>query len=434
MQEERALVIGGGPAGLAVAHTLGVHATVLERESEAGGLCRSVVKNGGVFDIGGHSFHTPHPDVFELVDGVLDDGLFRQVRDARVFSHGTLIPYPFQQHFDHLSDPDVVRECEEGLSTVSRDAAEAGDFEQYIIGKFGAGIAKHFMLPYNRKLWARDISKISCEWTSERVAGAKGSKQRFEEVGGKRSPLQPDTLVGYPREGGFQEIFTTLAAKLHDVRFGSNVTRIDPERRLAYTSRGEELSWRLLVSTMPIPELVRLVDGTPIEIVAAADSLEFMSLRVELILVGRQLETELQRIYVADPEIPPHKIALNHNSSDSLRRRDVHAIMAEVSVSAQKNVDVDQIAPLTIDFLRDIEVLRSADDVTWTGHIDVKYAYPVYTHERVGHLERIKAWLAQHDIHTVGRFGNWEYVNSDRCVKMGLDLGAALIDQYELSS
>jgi UDP-galactopyranose mutase len=430
MEETTALVIGGGPAGLAVAHQLSSNVIVLEKERDVGGLCRSITQDGGVFDIGGHSFHTPHPDVFALVDGVLDGGLYRQVRDARVYSHGALLPYPFQQNFDRIPDRDVVRECEEGLAASSGDASGAADFEEYIIRKFGSGIAKHFMLPYNRKLWARDIKRISCEWTSERVAGARGAKESFDEQGGKRKPLQADTLVGYPRQGGFEEIFRAMARDLPDVRVGSEVARIDPERRTVETTRGEVISWKFLVSTMPIPLLVRTIEDIPAEIIRAADLLEYMSLRVELILVGRRLETDIQRVYVADPDVPPHKIALNHNSSDSLRQRPVHAIMAEVSISPEKPVDVDQIAPVTIDFLASLGILESPDDVAWTGHIDVKYAYPVYTHERPALLDTIRSWLTDCNIYTVGRFGGWEYINSDRCLRKGLDLGATLRQRY----
>jgi UDP-galactopyranose mutase len=183
---------------------------------------------------------------------------------------------------------------------------------------------------------------------------------------------------------------------------------------------------------MPLPILVRVVEGTPAEIVALADQLEFMSLRVELLVVGRRLETPIQRIYSADPEIPAHKIALNHNSSDHLRARPHHAIMAEVSLSEEKPVEVEQIAPKTIAFLCQIGVLNSPADIAWQGHIDVRYAYPVYTHQRPEQVSRIKAWLAQHHIYSVGRFGDWEYINSDKCLMKGLTLGRELRQQYPL--
>lgn len=430
MRNVHALIVGGGPSGLAVAYGLQGDTLLLEKEAAVGGLCRSIHHDGGVFDIGGHSFHTPHPEVYELVQQLVG-GLDMQQRDARVYTHGTLIDYPFQRFYDRIPDPEVVRECEEGLRRATGDAAAATNFEEYIIRKFGDGVAKHFMLPYNRKLWARDIKRLSIEWTSERVAAPKGEREKFETAGGQRRPLQPDTVVGYPVEGGFEEIYRAFVPHLPAVEFNKAVVSIDPVTHTATTRDGSRYGWDLLVSTMPLPLLVRVVEGTPDDVIAMADLLEYMSLRVELLLVGRRLDTPIQRIYCADPDIPPHKIALNHNSSDTLRQRPHHAIMAEVSLSPEKpHIDVDQIAPKTIDFLCGLGILRSADDVVWRGHVDVRYAYPVYTHDRPALLHGIKSWMAQHDIHTLGRFGDWEYINSDKCVAKGLRLADELRRRY----
>jgi protoporphyrinogen oxidase len=428
------LIIGGGPSGLSVAYALQGNTLVLEKESRVGGLCRSITHQGGVFDIGGHSFHTPHPEVYELVQELLDGKLFLQERDARVFSHGTLIPYPFQKFFDRIPDPDVVRECEEGLRKARTNGAEPEDFQEYIVQKFGAGIAEHFMLPYNRKLWARDIRKISCEWTAERVAGPKGQEERFLNTGEQRKPLQAGTEVGYPPQGGYEEVYDRLAERVPAVETGTAVAHIDPVARIARTADGREYGWRFLVSTMPLPLLLRIVEGVPEELKQEADRLDYMSLRVELLLTRRPLDTPIQRIYVADPDIPPHKIAMNHNSSDFLRAKPHHAIMAEVSISPEKPVDAAAIAPATIDFLCQVGVLSSPDDIMWTGHVDVTHAYPVYTHERPGIMQSLKDWLAPYDIYTVGRFGEWEYINSDKCVAKGLALGRELRSSYRASA
>jgi len=431
VRDTQGVVVGGGPSGLAVAYALQGDTLLLEKEATVGGLCRSIRHDGGVFDIGGHSFHTPHPEVHALVEDLLEGGLYEQTRDARVYSHETLIPYPFQKNFDRLPDPDVVRACQEGLREVAGGSErEPENFEEFIVQKFGRGIAEHFMLPYNRKLWARDIKKISCEWTSERVAGPKGEKEAFDTKGGTRKPLQSDTMVGYPREGGYEEIYRSFVRHLPAVELEAEVAAIDPVSRTAVTRDGREYGWEFLVSTMPLPVLVRVIEGTPYRIVELAEGLEYMSLRVELLLAGRRLDTPIQRIYSADPDIPPHKTAMNHNSSESLRNRPRHAIMAEVSHSAQKPVEVDAIAPRTIEWLCDLGILESPDDIIWTGHVDAKYAYPVYTHERPGQVAEIKAWLAERDMYTAGRFGEWEYINSDKCVHKGLALGRELRERY----
>ena len=188
------VVIGAGPAGLAFAHRYGGGAVVLESLPEVGGLSRSIEIGDGVFDIGGHSFHTPHREVRDLVTTVMGDALSEQQRDARVWFGGELIPYPFQHHFERLGDRRVVDACR-GHRADPAAVAASRDFEEWILRRFGDGVAEHFMLPYNRKLWARDLKVMSCEWVVERVATDRPAASAAEK---ERRPLQSDSRVAYP--------------------------------------------------------------------------------------------------------------------------------------------------------------------------------------------------------------------------------------------
>jgi protoporphyrinogen oxidase len=76
--------------------------------------------------------------------------------------------------------------------------------------------------------------------------------------------------------------------------------------------------------------------------------------------------------------------------------------------------------------LVDLGVLREPAVVRRTATIDVGRAYPVPTHDRAARVAEIRAWLAERGIHTVGRLGEWEYVNSDECLRRGLALGRSL--------
>ncbi|HVK79078.1 MAG TPA: NAD(P)-binding protein, partial [Verrucomicrobiae bacterium] len=206
MSNEGLIVIGAGPAGLALAHHYDGKKLILEREQDVGGLCRSIEIDGAVFDLGGHSFHTPHAEVRAFVETLMAGNWDAQKRDARVWFNGDIIPYPFQTNYQDLTDPNVVAACR---ATPGGDAAHATNFEEWIYARFGQGVAEHFMLPYNRKLWARDLKKISCEWVGERVA-APATKANAEMKDGKRAPLVPDSRVAYPAHGGFAEIFKTM--------------------------------------------------------------------------------------------------------------------------------------------------------------------------------------------------------------------------------
>ena len=422
------LIIGAGPAGLALARHYSGKRRLLEREGEAGGLCRSFEIGGGVFDIGGHSFHTPHPDVDRFVRALMGKNWSVQPRDARVYFNGELIPYPFQHNFEKLSNINVIEECRQAARS---DPHGATNFEDWIVARFGAGVASHFMLPYNRKLWARDLRRMSCEWVAERVADPSIGNTAMGI--GKRKPLQSNSWVGYPADGGFGEIYKTMAKACGPIEFNCDVIRIDPNEKTLECKDGRVWHWGRLASTMPVPLLLKSIQGTPPSLQERADQLEAVALRILMILVAHPLPNAPQRIYVSHPAIPPHKVAFNHTSSERLRQRPMHAIMCEISHSTEKPLpsDVD-LESATTEWLMDAGLVPSREDIAQIVHFDAMFGYPVYTHDRVAIMGEIRAFLESKLIHTLGRFGAWEYANSDECIRQGMELARQLAASHSV--
>ena len=412
------MVLGAGPAGIGAGLALRQGAVVLERQKSVAGLCRSLEISGALFDLGGHSFHTPHPAVRDLVFRALP--MEEQGRQARCSVGGALIPYPFQKHFRALPWRSVVRECAGGLAQAG--GGDAADFESYLTTRFGEGIARRFLLPYNRKLWGENLARLSPEWAAERVAAADGSTGTLAWTGGKRAPLEDDTRVAYPARGGFGEIFHALARGLANLRLGTGVRRIDVRARRVTTEDGESLPFDRLISTLPIPSLLKRIGGVPAGLKEATERLEARALKLLFLVIDRPVETEVQRIYTADSESPVHKIVINHNSSDSLRARPRHGISGEMAyASGEPPPDSEDALRRFLEYLRGIELVRAGDRVVETRAIDVPHGYPVPSIARERVVAALKDWLFASGIATVGRFGEWAYINSDEALVRGWD-------------
>jgi protoporphyrinogen oxidase len=425
MNDVPVAVLGAGPAGVAAGLALGDLGVVLEAGPDVGGLCRTLEFDGAIFDLGGHSFHTPHPDVHDLVFGAL--AMFEQKRDARCFVRGQLIPYPFQQHFQQIPDPVLVSECAAGLEGVEKGAG-TDHFEGYLRSRFGPGIARHFLLPYNRKLWKIDLREMTADWAGERVAGAAGNDGdgAFARTGGRRTPLRDGTTVAYPACGGYDEILKALAGRLRHLQLRRSAVRIDPHRRQLTFEDGETLRWGRLVSTIPLPRLLSITDGVPTELLEAAGRLRSLPMAMVLAVVGHPVDTPVQRVYSADADCPAHKIVVNHNSSDYLRSLPHHGIMAEVSLppgQAQPGPDLER---SVVQSLAEMSLVKHPREVRRTRVIVVADGYPVPTHDRDRIVATIRAWLADRGIFTVGRFAEWAYINADEALARGLALGRAL--------
>lgn len=411
------LIVGAGPSGLALSASYAGSSRIIEQEEEVGGLCRSIEFDGCVFDIGGHSFHTPYSDVARLVEGMMLGRWEVQRRDARIFFEGELIPYPFQQHLDRIADVAIADECRNSLPPMPGDV-EADDFESWIVRRFGAGVARHFMLPYNRKLWARDLCRMSREWVGERIVDSSAA-----EAGG-RAPLAAETMVGYPADGGFVEIFRAMASRAGPIEFGQYLTGINLASRTASTALGRQFRWDRIVSTIALPALLRCIADCPAELVREASKLKAVSLKLVMIAAERAPGRRPQRIYVAAPEVPAHKIAFNHESSAALRRRPREAVMCEVSYSPFKPAPSDaDIERMMVNWLIEQRLITGAAEVRI---VDVPLAYPVPTPRRQAIVGRIRSWLEPHGIFTIGRFGAWAYANSDGCMMEAMRLASRL--------
>ena len=419
------VVVGGGPAGIAAALALGSDGLLLERGQALGGLSMSLSFAGAVFDLGGHSFHTPHPHIRELVFDALD--MFEQERDARCYHQEEWIPYPFQKHFSKLSCAETVADCANGMATIDGDIQPA-DFEEQLVARFGNGLARHFMLPYNRKLWGDDLARMDTAWTSERIPSPRGGSDQFSETCGVRTPLQETTRVAYPARGGFAEIFRALGERVHAVRLGVEVNRIDPRQRIVHAHNGDRYRYERMISTLPLPRLMASILGVPPEIMSAVMELEALGLDLILIAVDEPVQTTAQRIYSAEPQIPAHKIVINHNSSDWLRTLPAHGIVAEVSCAHVYGPIGRSLKRTIVENLVKMGILRDPSLVKEVRQLHVSHAYPVPTHQRPQIVQRAKAWLAAQDIFTLGRFGEWAYINSDEVLHRGLQLGRACRD------
>lgn len=410
------VIIGFGPAGIGAAMNL-KNSIVIESSDRAGGLCKSYNHKLTTFDIGGHSFHTPHKDVVKLLKK--NTKIFFQKRNAKCFLNNQIIDYPFQKNFSQLENKKITTECNEGLINTKVDKK---NYLTFIKSKFGEGISKNFMLPYNTKLWGNKLNRMSTTWTSERVADP-NKKEKFKISGGKRKPLQSDTKVGYPEYGGFQELFINLSNKvLSDVKYNQKIRKIDLKEKTIFLSNNKKIFYENLVSTMPITELLKLIKECPKKILKKSKKLEHLSLLLVVAIIKGKVNSSIQRIYSSEKKYNPGKIALNHNSSNSLRKTKNHAIMGEISYGKNKQKPKN-IKNNFYRFLKDTNIINNKNEILDFVTKDIKYSYPVPTHDKKEIIEDLKAWLKKYSVHTVGRFAEWDYINSDEALKRGLEIG-----------
>ncbi len=437
------LIIGAGPTGLGAAHRLKELGMddyiVLERNDYAGGLATSFKDdNGFTWDIGGHVCFS-HYDYFDnLLDSLLGDERLEHQRESWVRSSGTWVPYPFQNNIRYL--PREARwDCVQGLLPGNRREATPQNFSQWIDHIFGAGIAKHFMNPYNYKVWATPPDLMQFDWIGERVSVVdlkKVLKNIIMEQDDKG--WGPNNTFKFPLYGGTGEIFKRMARKLRDrIQYNQAVVSIDPDKRIVTTDKGTQIEYEVLLNTAPVDILASewLTDKND-AMIDAAGKLVHNSVYVGG--VGLDIKEETERdsrcwMYYPESNSPFYRVTNFHNYSPNnvARPGEQLAFMCESSYSEYKQENVDELMDRTIEGLVNTTMMDESrvGDICTKWEIDVDYGYPVPTLQRDEALRTIQPRLEEKDIYSRGRFGGWKYEvsNMDHSVMQGVEWAERMV-------
>jgi UDP-galactopyranose mutase len=460
---ERTVIVGAGPTGLSAAWHLGEDAVLLEQNARVGGWCRSIESAGFTFDFAGHIMFSNEPYVHQLYKMLLGDNVHWQDREAWIHSKGVFTRYPFQGSLYGLP-PAVIKECVMGAiearygapqaksgvngkangtaaacATGVKDCCADGvleasaplghaqgaaprNFEEFIYKVWGAGIAKHFAIPYNRKLWTVPLREMETSWLGGRVPLPDLEEMIEGALSPSPKPMGPNARFGYPLRGGFQALMDAWLPHLEcELRLGARVTAVSPRRHSVTLSDGSELPYAHLISTMPLPALIRQMGAAaPPDIRLAAESLRHVSVRCVHIGVGRENITEKHWIYYPEDTVF-HRIFVQGNASPHCNPPGGFGLTCEITYSPFKPLpcEGEELAARCIEDCRRVGLIRADDPILTTAECDLPCAYVVYDHGRAHAVARIREWLAGYDILLAGRYSEWEYYNSDHAFIAG---------------
>jgi protoporphyrinogen oxidase len=218
-------------------------------------------------------------------------------------------------------------------------------------------------------------------------------------------------------------MFAGLVERVRPQMIQGRINRISLKGHWAETEDGRRFAYDALVSTMPLVKLVAIIEEQPEELLQELPCFLHNSLHLVSLVVDRPNITDMQRLYVADPGIPFHKLVFNSNSSPSMKNHpNGFPIQAEVIFSPNKNVPAIGLTERVIEGLHQVGILNKDDSVIESDLRTIRYAYPVLTKEVARSRQRVKDYLLNYDVYCGGRFGEWLYINSDTAVARGMEL------------
>lgn len=419
----RVVVIGAGLTGLVAAERLarsGLSAQVVEREPEPGGACRSLVQDGFTFDLTGHLLHVQQRAAEDYLRGFgLWEGLEVHERRAAVVVGGRITPYPIQIHTHGLEDS-VRRDCLLGFirAWAAAKAAEPIDFRQWVLGRFGEGLARHFFFPYNSKLFRAEPEELSLDWVGRYVP-----KPDLEEVvdgalGLHRRPVGYNAVFRYPAEGGIRQLPDAIARRVPELELETEVVAVDLADRAVELADGRRLDFEALVSTVSLPALIDLLaEKLPEEISAARRRLRWVRvLNLALGVEGAAPRPE-HWLYFADPAIPYYRVGFPSNHG-RLAPDGCHTVSVEVSLPPDGGDVAEESAAAERALVGAGLVDRSRVRVRRLSVIDP--AYVVFDHARREAVALLRRYLAERGVLIAGRWAEWKYSAMEDAILDGM--------------
>jgi protoporphyrinogen oxidase len=449
-QDVDVLVLGGGLAGLSCGQALegsGLTYRIVEKEADTGGLARTRTRpHGCLFDVTGHWLHVRRPEVRALVDRLLGDVLVPRSRRARVFSHGVYTHYPYQANTFGLP-PEVAADCLLGFlrarthDVLGKDPPPAlpppRTFADFILQRMGEGIARHFMFPYNTKIWTVHPREMDASWCDRFVPVPSVEDVVKGALGLSPEQLGYNATFIYPREGGIQRLPRALAAACTGpVDLGVRPLALDTTARLARLDNGREVAFKHLFTTIPLPDLVPLLHPCPEEVREAARALRWTTLTY-LDVAAREpaslapapghatpwvpAESLPHWSYVPEERFPFYRVGSFTAVEPSMAPPGVRTFYVEYNRPAGQGVEVAWAVREAVAGLVAMGLVRSEEDVLFAEPGRVEVAYSVQGAGENHARQVVLDYLRTVGVTSGGRYGAWYYSSMEDAVWDGME-------------
>lgn len=396
------LILGAGPSGLTLANRLKQMGEtsffVLEKEKEAGGLCRSTQVDGSPFDIGGgHFLDVRRPKVNEFLFQFMPEEEWEKFdRDSRIAVNGDVISHPIEANIWQMKLENQV-EYLKSIAVAGCNLKEEmpQEFVSWIYWKLGDKIAENYMIPYNQKMFGEDLNQLGTYWL-EKLPNVSFEETLLSCLTKKAYGEQPGhAQFFYPKKYGYGELWLRMAEEIKgQIKYDASVHAIDFDTNTVTTKEGETYSADVIISTIPWMEFAKIT-GMPQELKEKIGHLKYSS--VQTAYFPDNLDTEAQWVYYPDPELSYHRILVRHNFCNGSK-----GYWTECN-----STRVDETTESTFQYMN-------------------QYAYPLNTIGKPEIMKELLEWAKTRRVYGLGRWGEHQHYNSDLVVELALKMAEEL--------
>lgn len=399
MTTTKYLILGAGISGLTFADWIkSDDYLICEADAEIGGYCRTIRKDGFVWDYSGHFFHFKQKAIEDyLVSRMGSDNILKVRKQTKILWKNGMVDFPFQKNIHQLPREDFI-DCLFDLYFKEEEAVS--NFSEMLYAKFGRGIAEKFLIPYNEKLYATDLASLDID-----AMGRFFPYARLDEI--IRNFKEPDNesynaSFTYPLGGAIEYINAMAKGVERDRIFlGERVVSLDLKRKVARTNL-REIAYQFLVNTAPFN---RLLDMAGLNY----DRGTYSWNKVLVFNIGfdaKGLE-QTHWIYFPQRELCFYRVGFY----DNIMGGDRMSLYVEIGHPKDAELDqgvIESYRARVLEDLRCCGIVTTQTPVAWHAVV-MDPAYVHITQDSQRDVADKKGILGACGVHSIGRYGSWTY-------------------------
>jgi len=448
MEKVENLILGAGISGISASFHIGHDkCLLLEKNNYSLGILQSENINGFTWDQGPHVSFTKHDYVKNLFAKNTDNEFYEHEVSPSSYYNGLWIDHPVQSNLYQLPD-DIKKKCVDSFlhqRTFNESDVKLDNYSDWLKFSLGDEITERFVSAYTRKYWTVDPVNLTTDWIGPRVHIP--DTDEFLSGASKKQKKSSHyiTKVRYPIQGGYQS-FVELMTKGANVYKNHNIVNIDLKNKIVKCKNGKEFGYKKLISTIPLPVFVSLIDSLKEDIKIAASKLSCSKLLLVNVEIPHKISNKEHWLYVYDEDKYTTRITIMDNLSEYNSPKDTTAAQVEIyfSENLPSKDECEKISKKVISELFEMKIIKNdflIDDINYHNRC-LEYANVIFNHDRRPSLEIILdalteyGYVRKHDdlealtdwknhpkprgeIFLLGRFGEWKYYWSDDCVMAG---------------
>ena len=420
MKKVKHLIIGAGISGLTYANYADGDYLIVEKENEVGGYCRTIKRNGYVWDYAGHFFHFKTEEFKKnFLDKMPKDEIIYNDKCTKILYKNEFVDFPFQTNIHQLEKQEFI-DCLYDLFN-KEEKENYDNFLDMLYGKFGKSIVEKFLKPYNEKLYATDLRNLDVDAMGRFFPYA--DKEAIINNMKSSSVNSYNSSFLYPKNGAASFIQILYDGLDKDkVLLNTSVDKIDLENKKVVLSTGEEVEYEYLINTMPLNNFLKLL-GTHAELLNEMSYNKVLVFNLGFDKASPRCQEE-HWLYMPDTESNYYRVGFYNNILGDEKL----SMYIEIGYNKDEEIteeEIDKQLKLTLENLEKANIIDDSMNLVDHETIIMDPAYVHISTETTKKIDALKEEFKNKNVYTIGRYGAWIYNSMEDSMLVAKELAEA---------